>query len=106
MIIRPPGDAPIRKNFSNHAAQGAFEGFNAVAGFEVGGFSQRDDALDNRLAIQHPGDIMRRERSRFPAASTREFREQRVRQSAGNFGKGVAVEEKEGRLAMERAQPV
>jgi hypothetical protein len=75
IIIRLPRDTTVRQDFANHAVQGAFEGFDAIAGFEIGNLRQRNDSLGNGLAIQNAGDIMGRKRGCLAPPSPREFRE-------------------------------
>ena len=42
--VRAPYDAAVGKNFPDDAGERSFEGAHAVAGLEVGGFSERADA--------------------------------------------------------------
>jgi len=86
--------------------EGALQGFDAVTGFEFGCFSQRSDALNHGLAIDYTGDKMCGERSSFAPAPAREFCKERVSEGARDFGKCVAIEKKERRLAMKRTKPV
>ena len=67
---------------------------------EVGELRQIPQAIFHRLAIQHSGDIMRRQRGSFPASCEREFNENGVNDAPGNFAESVAVEKEERSGAM------
>jgi hypothetical protein len=101
-----PGDAAVGEDFMHYAAQGAFEGFHTITGFEIGDVGERDDAFSDGLAIKHAGDVMGGEGCGFAPSCAREFREQRIGEGARDFGEGVAVEEKERSFAMKRPEPI
>ena len=58
------------------------------------------NASRHRITVEHASDVVGRERGGIVAARQGQVREEHVNQSAGDFGEGVAVEEKKRRGAM------
>ena len=104
--IRLPDDAPVGKNFPNHALQRTLQSFDTVARLELGGISQRRYSPSHGFTVEHTRDIMRGERRRFPTASAWEFGKKRIGECACDFRERISVEKKKRRFAVEGPQPV
>jgi len=98
--VRQPRDAAIGQDATHHPFARAFQGSDTVAGPKIGGFTQRLNASRHRITVEHASDVVGRERGSIVAARQGQVREEHVNQSAGDFGEGVAVEEKKRRGAM------
>lgn len=67
---------------------------------------ERVQSLLHWFSIQHAGNVMGRKRTGFTATPERKLDEDRIQHAAGNFTKGVSVEEKEGCGAMAVPQKI
>lgn len=104
--VRFPRDAAIGQDARDHAAAGAAEGLDAVAGLEIGGLGKRIDDFDHRVAVEDAGDEVGDGGHDLAPPGGGQFGEESGGDLAADVGEGVAVKEKEGAAAMALPQEV